>query len=209
MNHIFYALPIVSIRSSLLQETVRRLQNCSLDLDVREKQKILSRFACKLVNSGHSTKSARIIIIQGITKFLYKVELSNLDPSDSQYKPLYLDKYHMEDERHVSKYMAKMTWFKQREGGVKEADEDGIKGWRNRLEGTWRGENVVQRKVRHMQFSTLLQVPNTRGGILARNLIKAESELAKMTGYNVKIVEKAGIQSCRLFQRVFTPAKCH
>ena len=60
-----------------------------------------------------------------------------------------------------------------------------------------------------MQFTTMLQVPNTRGGILAKNLIKAEPDLARITGYNVKVVEKAGIQLCRLFQRVFTPDRCH
>ena len=38
------ALPLSSLRASLLQETVRRLQNCSLDLKVETKQKILSDF---------------------------------------------------------------------------------------------------------------------------------------------------------------------
>ena len=97
------ALPLSSIRSSLLQETVRRLQNCSIDLDVKEKQVILSKFACKLINSGHSLKSTRIILVQGITKFLYKVELNSLDPHNIRYKPLYLDKTYKEDERQVNK----------------------------------------------------------------------------------------------------------
>ena len=106
------ALPLSSIRSSLLQETVRRLQNCSSDLDIKVKQEILSRFANKLINSGHSLKSTRIILVQGITKYLYKVRLDNLDPCSPKYKPLYLDKSYNEDERQVYKYMSKMTWFK-------------------------------------------------------------------------------------------------
>ena len=91
---------------------MRRLQNCSLDLDMEEKQNILSRFAVKLINSGHSVKSARIIIIQGITKFLHKVQLSKLEKDNIMFKPLHLDKEFKEGERQTRKYMAKMTWFR-------------------------------------------------------------------------------------------------
>ena len=48
------ALPLSSIRASLLQETVRRLLNCSEDLALEAKQRILSSFAQKLINSGHT-----------------------------------------------------------------------------------------------------------------------------------------------------------
>ena len=62
------ALPLSSIRSTLLQETVRRMVNCSENLDLESRQLILSKFAQKLVNSGHSVRSSRIIIVQGVRK---------------------------------------------------------------------------------------------------------------------------------------------
>ena len=51
-------------------------------------------------------------------------------------------------------------------------------------------------------------VPNTSGARLAKELIKGESSLARMTKYNVKIVEQSSTQLCRLFQRIMSPNKC-
>ena len=62
------ALPVSCLRASLLQETVRRLLNCSESLDVAKKQEVLSKFGKKLINSGHSVKSARITVVQGVVK---------------------------------------------------------------------------------------------------------------------------------------------
>ena len=66
--------------------------NCSLDLDVEMKQEILSAYGKKLINSGHSLKSARIILVQGVVKFLWKVKLSQLPREDTQHRLLHLDK---------------------------------------------------------------------------------------------------------------------
>ena len=70
------ALPLSSIRATLLQETVRRLVNCNTMLDLKEKQVILSRFAQKLINSGHSVESSKILIVQGAVKYFHKLEAS-------------------------------------------------------------------------------------------------------------------------------------
>ena len=118
------ALPITCIRAFLLQETVLRLQNCSLDLDVETKQGILWDSAVNLVNSGHSIQSSRIILVQvqGITKFLYKIEWSEQHPSDSRYRPLYLEKEFNEYECQIEKHKAKRCWFKS-----KNRTDDGTK----------------------------------------------------------------------------------
>ena len=102
------ALPVSSLRASLLQETVRRLINTSPGLDTSIKQKILSKYAQKLINSGHSEMSTKIILVQGVTKYLYKVGLSKLNKSDKRYAPLYLSKHYREGERQIDKHMAKM-----------------------------------------------------------------------------------------------------
>ena len=201
------ALPVSSLRSSLLQETVRRLLYCSEDLEVAVKQEILSKFASKLINSGHSVKSARILIVQGVVKFQWKQDLNNLPKEDPRYKPLHLAKEYCEQSRQVMKYQAKMSWYKPKSQDVDQNVPNN--GWKKELRGIWRGTNVSQRPVLENGFTTVLSVPNTLNAELAKRLIKCETGLAKITKYNVKIVEKSGIQLGRLFQKVYTPDTCH
>ena len=98
------ALPVASLWSSLLQETVRRLQNCSEDLYKTEKQRILSRYCQKLINSGHSVRSAKIIVVQGVVKFIWKSDASKLPHSHLNYIPLYVEKEFCEEDRQITKY---------------------------------------------------------------------------------------------------------
>ena len=52
------------------------------------------KLASKMVNSGHTEKSTRVMIVQGVTKYLDNVRLSELPEEDKFYRPLYLDKKH-------------------------------------------------------------------------------------------------------------------
>ena len=106
------ALPTASIRATLLQETVRRLLNTSVGTDVKTIQMILSNFAQKLVNSGHSQFSTKVFLVQGVTKYLYRVKLSKLPRDHPQFRPLYLAKEYKESQRQIDKYCAKMDWFR-------------------------------------------------------------------------------------------------
>ena len=120
------ALPVSSLRASLLQESVRRLQNCSPERDSQIKQDILSRYCKKLINSGHSVKSSRIILVQGGVKYLWKLSCNNLTKDDPKFKPLYLSKEQCEESRQISKYLAKIFWFRKgkRRNGIKEGDKE-------------------------------------------------------------------------------------
>ena len=60
-----------------------------------------------------------------------------------------------------------------------------------------------------MKYTTLIQVPSTKNGILVKNLARLEPSLARATGYNTKIVENSGVQLSRLFDKVFRPTRCH
>ena len=82
-------------------------------------------------------------------------------------------------------------------------------GWKKRLVGVWGSGSNSQRNVEGMQFSSILQVASSKGGRLIKKLVEAESSLAELSGYNVKIVEKSGTQLSRLFKRVFTNKNCH
>ena len=66
-----------------------------------------------------------------------------------------------------------------------------------------------QKPVSKEGFTTVINVPNTSGAELAHRLMRAELKLSKLTKYNVKIIEKSGIQLSRLFKRIYTPDKCH
>ena len=165
------ALPTSCIRASLLQETVRRLLNCSPNGDVEIKKSVLNKFSQKLVNSGHSNQSARIILVQGLTKYLYKLDLSLLNREDNLYKPLYVAKDYKEAERQMGKYLAKTNWYKTKnDPSLNTVKKDGkiIKdqSWKDNLKGVWRGSSYSQKEVKNMRFSTILQVPSSPNSIL-------------------------------------------
>ena len=206
------ALPVSCIRASLMQDTVRRLLNCSRSVEQRVRTRVLDDVASKLVNSGHSPQSARIILVHGVTKYLHKVKLSELQTDDPEFRPLYFGKDYREDERQCDKYMAKMSWYKSKENARVDKDRSKKKKecWKNNLQGVWKGSTRSQRRVKGMDFSTILQVLNTRNSVLLNNLVKAEDQLALMSGYNVKMVEQSGIQLSRLFPGVpSSSSKCH
>ena len=82
------------IRSTLTQETIRRLKNCSENLPLEEKQLILSQFAQKMINSGHSVYSTQYILVHGVVKFIELRKLAKLETSDTRYKPLHPSRHH-------------------------------------------------------------------------------------------------------------------
>ena len=174
------ALPVSCIRASLIQETVRRLMHCSSSLDKKMRTDILNKFARKLVNSGHSSQSARILLVQGTTKYLHKLKLSRLPEEDPNFEPLYLSKEYREDERQYEKKMAKTRWFKSKNGS-----RGKNMSWKDNLKGVWRGSTQSQKRVDQMEYSTLLRVPNTKNSKLLNCLIRNKPKLARLTGYNV------------------------
>ena len=60
-----------------------------------------------------------------------------------------------------------------------------------------------------MKFSSVLQVQSSKGGRLAKEILKIEPRLAKSTGYTVKIVEKGGKPLSNLFPKSLSSNKCH
>ena len=167
------ALPISSLRSTLLQETVRRLLNTDSSLDKKRKQEILSAYAQKMINSGHSEMSTRITIVQGVAKYLNKVKASLLPTDDPDYMPLFLPKEYLEEERQVSKYMSKLSWFKTKATDDEQSDisRSNRMNWRRNIPKPWCGSEISQRPTRGMKYSSLLQVHNTAGGLFIRNLL--------------------------------------
>ena len=81
------ALAESTVRSSLNQEVVRRLLNCSIDLGVEKKQGFLSTFSQKLINSGFSSSSAQVILVHGVARYVEILNRSKLCKSNPRYRP--------------------------------------------------------------------------------------------------------------------------
>ena len=62
-----------------------------------------------------------------------------------------------------------MLWFKNRDGDEKQ---------QARLPDEWSGNNISQRCYPGMNYSTIIQVSNTKDGTLYCNLVKEENRLA-------------------------------
>ena len=72
----------------------------------------------------------------------------------------------------------------------------------------WKGEKPVQRPIKGLTFSMILQVPNTSNSTLLKEIAKVEPKLARTTGYSAKLVEKSGVQLGRLFDRKMERRTC-
>ena len=198
------ALSDTTITSSLTQEVVRRMLNCSLDTSKEVLCDILSKFAQKMLNSGHSQWATKVVLVHGVTKYNYMVEASQLSKRNKRYKPLHLPKAYRESDRQVNKYLAKMTWHRGKDKSL----GSGSQSWRSKLVGAWRGNQPAQRPVRGMRYSTVLQVPSTGGSRLLREIAKVKPKLAKASGFSVKLVERSGVQLARLFDRKMERPTC-
>ena len=208
------ALPTSCIRASLLQEVVHRLLNCSPNSEPDLKRAALDTLAQKLVNSGHSQQSTRILLVQGVTNYLYKVKCLELEADHTNYEPLYKSKRYKEEERQTKKFLARANWYKKKEKKElvtqkETSNMDKPNAWKNDLQGVWKGSSRSQKSVKNMTYTTILKVPSSPNSTLLYKLVGAEDRLAIITGYNLKLVEQSGIQLARLFSRAFTPKRCH
>ena len=117
------------------------------------------------------------------------------------FEPLYKTAKYDEENRQITKFLGKQNWFSQK--------KKKIGGWRGKLEGVWKGPAPLQRPVKGLKYTTVLQVPNSNNAALVKELARLEPKLAKLTKYSVKLVEKSGIPLARLFNRTFDESNCH
>ena len=62
--------------------------------------------------------------------------------------------------------------------------------WRSYLPSELKGAKPIQKKLPGMEYSTVLQVPSTKGSRLLKELAKLEPRLTKLTGYHSMLVER-------------------
>ena len=73
----------------------------------------------------------------------------------------------------------------------------------------WSGCKLLQYLVPGMTFSSVMHVPSSKNGSLLKMLTKAEPRLAKITGYQLKYVEKPGRNLSNMFSVEISQTKCY
>ena len=134
----YSALSIDCIRSSLTQDVVRRLLNCSENLSNVEKAEILSTFSRKMLNSGHSPASVQILLVHGVVKYQEIVRRSKLPREHPNFQPIHFDKDFKKCERKLRKSLAKSGWYSsESKFGANKSN------WRSKLPKDWVGAKFV------------------------------------------------------------------
>ena len=195
------ALSDSSIRATLVQETVRRLKHCSSEVTLEEKHMILSQFAQKMRNSGHTVPSIQYMLVHGVTKYNELVRLSQLPNDHPDYKPLHSSRRFNFHNRKLHKILQKSGWYSGSEVVAKPS-------WRMKITKGWSGGKPFQHSAPGMEYTSIMHVPSSKDSRLLKMLAKSEPRLAKVTGYQVKYVEMSGRQLSKYFQKERSENRC-
>ena len=85
---------------------------------------------------------------------------------------MYMSNEYREGDRQIKKYAEKMSWY----DNVR--DDTWVKvEWRNKLRGMWKGKRPLQRGVKDMRFTTVIQVPNTNTAEHIRGLMNGDEAI--------------------------------
>ena len=137
----------------------------------------------------------RNVLIAGIVKYERKLKKSMLPPNHSEYKPLHLGTHYNTLGRWKGKVMGVDSWFEDKneeEKDVPVLTEESRK--KKRISFPKAGIRKVKVKT-----STVMFIPSSKGGLLAKMMKDNEDGLAEMTRFRVKIQEAGGTKLARMF----------
>ena len=126
------ALPRNIVFGSLRQEIVRRLQNTSSEAEHETKLQVIEDMIQLMVNSKHSFSFIKSVVLQGITKFKYMEWRASLPEQHPRFMPLHRTYSFRRNERILTKFVEKMTWFK-----VEKMTDPYKNSWRRRVKFKW------------------------------------------------------------------------
>ena len=205
-----------TVFSSLRQELIRRMLNCSVELEWDERLQIVEEYVQLLINSGHKYPFIKAIILQAITRYKYMVRRSKLDHKDPKYRPLYRSRCYDSLRRKLTKMTEVMTWFK---GGV---DYDIYRNdWKKLIKRRKNRDTLYKRRKKNVddQFKVgngvykkkdvicTMFVPASKDSMLFDKIVAAELKLGNMMDWDVKILEQSGIPLSTIFIPEF-PLSC-
>ena len=188
---------------SLTNDLVRRLLTTRESVPDKVRWEIIDDFAQKLLNSGYPLDQTRRIIVAGLKGYEKKLKESSIPGG----KKLHRTSQESSASRAWRKLTGKSDWFgdenKKLEQETIGSPPDGLKaedhilvGWKTGL-----GNSRVKRKGKTggtkdisagWKTRSVLFVPVSRKGILAKRLRNVGTRLNPITGYITKIVECVG-----------------
>ena len=194
IRHGFYEKPIntpfVTMERSALAEQskisilandlVRRMSNIGEENREKESIEVVDNYTRKLKTSGYTRVQAKEIIISGLRGFEAKVERAK-----GGKRPFYRKARDTLRLRIKKKLLEKTSWYRKRKDKEPKNKKEKPRSNRNPVEKTELNQGDIEIKA-------VMFVPRTKNGELARKLREKEMELGKLTGFRLKIVERAG-----------------
>ena len=193
--------------TSLNNEVGRRLDNCSETVPIKDKVEMLDRFCQKMVNSGHTVKSIRVVMVGGIKGYKRKL-LRNLERGE----PVHRSSQQSAGARRTKKLLARTKWFRDEGQAEKERTPEAGPSrqgavqtgpWRSRPEARnrvaqeskntgQRQQGVVTKKSKELKTTTVLFVEFSKGGALQKTIKECLEKLSPMLGFKTRVAEKGG-----------------
>ena len=170
--------------ASLSQDVVRRMLNTDQEIPQDRRNEIVDDFVRKLSRSGYKKTQVREIIISGLKCYMRKVR-----NAEKVGQGVHRSASSTLEGRKRKKILAKTNWYKSK----KKSEEGPATSTRGK--GKQKAEKISpgEREIRSLLF-----VPRTKGGELAKRLRREEEKISEMTGYKIKIVERSGGQVRRI-----------
>ena len=162
----------------LSQDMVRRLFNVREELGAKNRGEVVDKYAKKLLQSGYNKEQTRKMIMNGIKGFERKRKMRGEQLRRTAKKS--------SKSRHVKKLLSKTTWYKK-----KSSPDNNSRG-----KG---GGAAVKNKEQEQEPQSVLFVEYSRNGELASRMRELMKRLAKVIGFSVKVVERAGTALKNLF----------
>ena len=174
----------------LSNELVRRLSNVQISIVYEEMTEILEHYTHQLKTSGYDRKQTKEIICCGVVGWKRKVERR-----EREGRGFYRHAKATLKHRNKKKLREKSTWFKEKR--KREEDEDADVEIPARKRGPGEMQKTAKPvmkdgKMQQIDVKTVMFIPFTQGGQLAKKLRDAEEKLGSITGYRMKMVERAG-----------------
>ena len=156
------ALPHRMKITTLTQEIIRRMKNTSRTIGKKRRAVILTNFMKKIMKYGYGAKTRRNVAIAGL-KGYYRMVKTEEEGGRRVNRP----RWERTRERRFKKLGGKANWFKKVENSSNKYCNKGGKGSREISQG-------IEGKIETVMF-----VPHTPGGQLARLLQEADDRFIK------------------------------
>ena len=154
--------------------------NTNADVPEQERTEIINTFIDRLVVSGYCVSQIKEIIESGLRGYLRK--LKNASATGS---PLYRPAASTLKGRLKKKLTEKTSWYKKKPQST----------------NTRKQKEERLKKQKQKPILTVMFVPKTVGGKLAKELRDVDNKLSEITEDRVKIVERSGIKLRSLFHK--------